>query len=315
MKMKWFSAHIKKGRMGFSYTDKHVSIVVVRPGAEGGKPKVEFARVAQVSLRNLHNLKGVVAHDGLKSYPCNAVLNIEQYQLLQIDKPNIPEAEVKSALKWKVKELLDYQIEQATVDGVDIPSDPANPNRLPSMFAVCARNAHLAELSNTLLDAGISLKSIDVHALVQRNVAALLEQDERVLAMVSVLERGCLVTFTARGELYHTRFIELDRGFLLDHNGELFNSNLDRLVLELQRSLDSFDRQFPFMPMTRLVVAPDAGSAKLVEVLKNSLYLPVESFQLTDIVEFPEHMDFSSPEQQAMLMPALGAALRSEEGA
>lgn len=314
--MKWFGAHIKKERLGLSYTDKHVSLVVVKPAAgEGEKPKVESAQVLQVSMRNPSGLKSVIAHASVKSIPCNAVLNVDQYQILQVDKPNMPDAEVKAALKWKVKELLDFQVENATVDGVDIPSDPANPNRLPFMFAVCAKNAFLAELSNQLLDAGVNLKSVDVYALAQRNVAALLEQDERVLAMVSVLERGCLVTFTAKGELYHTRFIELDRGFMLDMGGELFAANLERLVLELQRSLDSFDRQFPYLPINRLLVTPDVGTAKLVEVLKSSLYLSVETFSLADIVALPDDEDFSSPEKQAMLLPALGAALRTEADA
>lgn len=309
--MKWFGAHIKKGRLGLSYTDKHVSLVVVKP-ATGGKPKIEMAQVAQVSMRNLSGMKSVISHAAIKSFPCNAVLNVEQYQIIQVDKPNMPDAEVKPALKWKIKELLDYQVENATVDGVDIPTDPANPNRLPFMFAVCAKNSQLAELSNGLLDAGVNLKSIDVHALVQRNVAALLEQDARVLVMVSMLERGCLVTFTAGGELYQTRLIELDRGFMMDLNGDLFNSNLDRLVLELQRSLDSFDRQFPYLTINRLLVAPDIGAERLVDVLKNSLYLPVESFSLADIVELPDDEDYISPEKQALLLPALGAALRME---
>ncbi|HEY0906207.1 MAG TPA: hypothetical protein VGE17_03335 [Methylophilus sp.] len=309
--MKWFGAHIKKGRLGLSYTDKHVSLVVVKP-ATGGKPKIEMAQVAQVSMRNLSGMKSVISHAAIKSFPCNAVLNVEQYQIIQVDKPNMPDAEVKPALKWKIKELLDYQVENATVDGVDIPTDPANPNRLPFMFAVCAKNSQLAELSNGLLDAGVNLKSIDVHALVQRNVAALLEQDARVLVMVSMLERGCLVTFTAGGELYQTRLIELDRGFMMDLNGDLFNSNLDRLVLELQRSLDSFDRQFPYLTINRLLVAPDIGAERLVDVLKNSLYLPVESFSLADIVELPDDEEYISPEKQALLLPALGAALRME---
>lgn len=312
--MKWFKQKNNKGRMGLSSTDKHVSIVVVR--ASGGlKPKVEFADVSQISARNSPALKSVISHASLKSFPCNALLNVDQYQILQVDKPNMPEAEVKLALKWKVKELLDYQVENATVDGVDIPADPQNPNRLPYMFAICARNATLAELSNSLLDAGVNLKTVDIHALAQRNVAALLEQDGRVLVMVSVLERGCLLTFTANGELYHTRFVELDRGFLYDQNGELFNNNMDRLILELQRSLDSFDRQFPFLSIHRLVVAPDSATTRLVDVLKKSLYLPVETFDLTDIVEFPDGKDYSSLEKQAMLLPALGAALRTEEGA
>jgi len=41
----------------------------------------------------------------------------------------------------------------------------------------------------------------------------------------------------------------------------------------------------------------------------------VNVFNLEDIVELPADQDFSSLEKQAMLLPALGAALRQEMAA
>lgn len=309
--MKWLKKNNNKGRIGLGFTDKFVSIVVISAAAQG-KPRVTLAKVLQTNLLKDAELKQLVTQSSLKSLPCNVVLSAENYQILQVDKPNMPENEIKSSLKWKVKELIEYQVEHASVDGIDIPGDPESPNRLPLMFAICARNNHLAEVSNAVLDAGLNLKSIDVHAMVQRNIASLLEYEQRAIALVSILERGFLITFTAKGELYHTRFIELDKGFLRNLDDELFSNNFDRLVLELQRSLDSFDRQFPFLSINKLLVTPDPSSLRLVEGLKKSLYLPVDSFNLTDIVDFPEGQDFSGLELQSMLMPALGAALRIE---
>jgi MSHA biogenesis protein MshI len=126
-----------------------------------------------------------------------------------------------------------------------------------------------------------------------------------------MLPRGCLLTFTAKGELYHARLIELDRDFLNDR-GDLYQSNFDKLVLELQRSLDSFDRQFPYLSLNRLVVSPVANRDYLVSGLSTSLYVPVNVFNLEDIVDLPPNQDFASLEKQAMLLPALGAALRQE---
>lgn len=309
--IKLFSSKRKKGFLGLSYTDTHVCLVAVTHNKDS-QPMVDVAHIAQLNLNDDVALRHLISQLALKSLPCNVVLNVDQYQMLQVDKPNMPEAEIKLALRWKVKEMLDYQVEHATVDGFDVPVDPANPNRLPLMFAVCARNAVISTLSNQLVDAGLSLKSIDVHAMAQRNIARLLETEGRALAMVSVLNRGCLVTFTAGGELYHTRFIELDRGFSFDANGSLFVSNLEKLVLELQRSLDSFDRQFPFLSVNRLLVAPDASSERLLAALKDSLYVPVETFTLSEIVDFPPELDFASLDKQSMLLPALGAALRVE---
>lgn len=309
--MEWFKRQKSKQQVGVSFTEMHISTVALTPPAEGTKPVVSFAAVEQMPLHATSTLRHFVTKNALKSMSCNLVLNVDQYNIVQIDKPNLPDNEVKSALRWKLKGLLDYSVDQAVVDGVDLPSDPSVANRQPLMLAICAKKATVNEAGNHLVDAGFNLRSIDVHALAQRNVAHLLEHEERALVMLSILPRGCLITFTAKGELYHTRLIELDRDFLNDRD-EIYRNNFDKLVLELQRSLDSFDRQFPFLSLNRMVVAPVAHRDYLVSGLSSSLYVPVNVFNLEDIVELPANQDFSSMEKQAMLMPALGAALRQE---
>lgn len=311
-KLKFLNRQRNKGLVGIAFSNTHVSLVHCLNTAKA-KPKLAFAHVEQLKLDDGAGLKRLALQLGIKSYPSNLALNTEQYQVLQVDKPNMPENEVQNALVWKVKGLIDYPVSDATVRGIDVPSDPQQPNRSPFMFAICTKNSLLGDLTNRLMDAGFLLKSVDVQVLAQRNIAALLEQDNRVIVLVSLSARGCLVTFTAQGELYHARFVELDRGYLYDQLGDLFTSNLERLVLELQRSLDSFDRQFPYLSVQRIMICPDANAARLVADLKNSLYLPVETFDLADIVDFPEGKDFYSLEKQSMLLPALGAALRSEE--
>lgn len=308
-KLKFLSGKRRKGVMGIALSNTHISLVHCINTPEE-KPKVTMAHVEQLKLEDDIGLKRLVQQLGLKSYPCNLALNADQYQVLQVDKPNMPEDEIQNALVWKVKGLIDYQVSDATIRGIDLPSDPQQPNRSPFMFAICAKNKLLEDASNRLMDAGFLLKSVDVQVLAQRNIAALLEHENRVIVLVSFSAKGCLITFTANGELYHARFVELDRGYQL---GDLITSNLERLGLELQRSLDSFDRQFPYLSVQRVVICPDQNAARFVDDLKNSLYLPVETFNLADIVSLPESMDFSSLEKQSMLVMALGAALRPEE--
>lgn len=309
----WFKKRKNQGWVGISYTDMHICVVALKH-KQGGKPEVTLAKVEQLSTQTEPALKQLVKQLDLKSSACNVVLGVDQYQILQVDKPNMPDAEVKAALRWKVKDLLDYPVDDAEVDGVSIPADPANPNRLPFMYALCTKRSQLANISNRFIDAGFQVKCVDANVMAQRNVAALLETEDRALAMISFMPRGCLLTFTAKGELYHTRLIELDREFMIDQGG-IFTANLDKLALELQRSLDGFDRQFPFLTVKRLVVAPFANRDALIQHLSSQLYLPVETFNVADIVTLPANLDLSTAEKQAMLLPALGGALRVEEAA
>lgn len=307
----WFNKRKKQGWVGISFTDMHISAVALKHRRDS-KPELTFARVEQLSQQNDVGLKQLVKQLGLKSVSCNLVLGADNYQILQVDRPNVPTEEIKSALRWKVRDLLDYSVDDAEVDGVHIPSDSANPNRLPFMYALCARRSQLANLCTRFVHAGFQIKSVDAHVMAQRNIARLLETEDRALAMISFMPRGCLLTFTAKGELYHTRLIDLDRDFIIDQ-GAIFSANLEKLELELQRSLDGFDRQFPMLTVKRLVVAPSNNRDALVEYLSKQLYLPVEPFNLEDIVSLPANIDISGSEKQSLLLPALGAALRLEE--
>lgn len=309
--MRLFNRKPKKRLLGLAATRQSVTLVILQRSGLA-RPLVECATVLPVTLHDAVALKTHLAALPLKHTVCNALLNVDQYQILQMDKPDVPEAEVKQATRWKVKDMLDFSVEHATIDVVSIPVENTAMNRKQHQFAVCARNEVLATLSESLSAVGLRIASIDVHAMAQRNIAALLETEGRVLVMVSMLERGGLVTFTAAGELYHTRLIELDEGYAADVSAPLFATNVERLTLALQRSLDGFDRQFGQMTVNRLLIAPAPCSEALAAMLRDSLYVPVETFTLQEIVDFKPGDDYADLAQQALLMPALGAALREE---
>src|SRR6185295_14478160 len=59
----------------------------------------------------------------LHRYRCTTVLRGGDYQMMQVEAPNVPEAEVKEALRWRIKDMIDYPVEAATVDGIFIPAE------------------------------------------------------------------------------------------------------------------------------------------------------------------------------------------------
>jgi MSHA biogenesis protein MshI len=87
---------------------------------------------------------------------------------------------------------------------------------------------------------------------------------------------------------------------------------MERIALELQRSLDHFDRQFPFVAVNKLLVAPFEEQEQFIQYFKESLYIQVEGFNLHDIFEFAPNAKVDGLVEQAGLLHALGAALREE---
>ncbi len=44
------------------------------------------------------------------------VLSPEQYKIIQVDKPNVPDEEINAALKWQIRDLVPYSPDNMVVD-------------------------------------------------------------------------------------------------------------------------------------------------------------------------------------------------------
>ncbi len=301
--MQWFKQKHNHAWTAIRCTDENISIASITRRSNA-KPLVNIAEVEYGNLQDPQSIKTISNKYQLKKARCTYMLDFNDYQLLQVEKPNVPPSELKQAASWKVKDLIDYPVEQATIDVIDIPPDPANAKRQQYVFAVTAKNQQVGELSNQLTQAGVNLKAIDARVMAQRNIASLLEQENRGLAMLSFNHSGGLLTFTCGGELYHARRIEID--------GERNKTAFETITLELQRSLDHFDSQFPYIAINKLILAPFELRDAFCEHLRNYINLPVATFELSDIFDFDSHIELGDLSRQASLIPVLGAALREE---
>jgi MSHA biogenesis protein MshI len=248
----------------------------------------------------------------LERFNCSTLLRARQYQLQLIDAPNVPEAEMKSAVRWRLKDFLEYPVETATVDVVSVPADQGAAGRARSVYAVSARNHDIESHMKMFAQAKIPLRVIEIAEMAQRNLAILFESDQRALAMLSFSEEGGLLTFTARGELYLSRRIEITLDQLVGALSEMRNQLFERIALELQRSLDHFDRQFSNIPLARVLLAPLPDEPGLAAYLAGNLSAPVESVNLGDVLDFHEVPELRETAEQILRWRTLGAALRVE---
>jgi MSHA biogenesis protein MshI len=310
--MRFFTKQKKPGWFAISASGHGTSVAYVVKNRTG-KPTVMLAKTRQESLKDSAAVDVLVKDLELSKQHCSLLLSQGEYQLLQIEKPNVPANELKQAVSWKLKDMIDCPVEQATIDVIDIPTDPNNARRQPHVYAVAAKNTLISEYMQRMIEtAGSSLEVIDIPELAQRNIAAFLEQDGRGLAMLSINDSGSLLTFTANGELYYSRYIDVDTSQI---ESELKSSIFERLSLDVQRSLDNFERQFPYITVNRLVLTPFMGREDLYDYLKTSLYVQVDQFNLDEIFSFDDGVDLGDLSMQANLLPVLGAALRQDASA
>jgi MSHA biogenesis protein MshI len=248
----------------------------------------------------------------LDRHRCTTLLRGGAYQIVQVDAPAVPEAEAKSAVRWQLKDLIDFPVETATVDAVFIPAAEGAGARARQMLAVAAKNDVIAASVKPFNDADIALEVIDIPELAQRNVAHRLELPGRALALLAFDDHGGLLTFTSGGELYQHRRIETSLANLSGASAESRKSLYDRLVLDLQRSLDHFDRQFHSIAVARVMLTPVPGAEDLREHLAANLDVPVALVHLSELFDFPHIPELHDEARQAQCLQLIGAALREE---
>lgn len=242
----------------------------------------------------------------LGRYKCAALLRPGEYQIFTVDALELPKEELKGAMRWKIKDLIDYPAAEATLDTLDIPPPEGQNARSHTMFAVAAKSALIEATMRRCEESRVPLSVIDIPETAQRNIAAFYETEGRALGLIYFADEWGLLTVNFRGELYLARRFEIGlRQILAEASRE---AALERVTVEIQRTLDHFDRQFRSIPVTKIVLAPGPDIGTVSELIKTRLDVETQQIDLREVLAFPD----AGPDQQAQwrLFHHFGAALR-----
>lgn len=299
---------------------------------------------------------------GLKNADVTFMLRSDQYQLLQIDTPNVPVEELRAAARYQVREMLQTHVDDVIIDVMRV--GDGQQKAAGHSFVVAATRAVVKEALDfaAALDCRVSV--IDIQETAQRNLQTALAQRDDALARASaalVLAEGqqAVLTISANGELFYNRRFDVPDGFLtgswlqgvtesapidgftpvqeyvpaygagdisldLDlpateafpaadqHAASLDDDRSQRLLLEVQRSLDVWDRTFSSLPLSGLRVFAGERSTELATWLTRQLGQVVEPLDVKPIFS---GLDAVTSADLAACLPLLGVLLRTEESA
>ena len=257
-------------------------------------------------------LKRLRSARSLKSCTCTTLMAEGEYSLTQIDAPQVPQEERKEALRWAIKEMVAYPVDSACIDVLDVPSAGLPQGRSAGVLVVSAAESAVRSRVAPFEAAKVPLAVVDIPELAQRNVAALLEDENRGLAFLRVDESGMMLTLTFHGELIAVRRGEMNTRQLNSADAGERARVMERLVLEVQRSLDNFDRQYSHIPISKVVLACYPLVENLMNELIESIYVPVREMDLASVLDFPSIPELRNPQAQAKSLLAIGAALRTD---
>lgn len=301
----------------FRASAKQKGIIGVQFSAEG----VAFAHLTSGPVPRLRHCEFIAATDqssseallkerlerfGLQGRSCNLVLASDDYSLLLVEAPNVPEAELREALRWRVRDLIDFPVTEAIIDAFLVPEDKARGAKRMAYVAVVRRKTIIQAVAR-IETAKLDLSAIDIPELALRNLVEVCCDTERGVALVKLVPGRGSLQIIRGGDLF------LARQFTLPYQGGLLEDlPADALVLELQRSLDYFERQMRQPPPGQVFLAGENVSAdKLTDEITSALPNALSLLQLSPAIE----IDAEVPEHTLSLcLDAIGAALRSQAG-
>ena len=299
-----------RGRVGLCMQDKHLAIAVVRRDAPGSVVLERCELLALPEAGAPDPRAALLRSIGLPRMAVSCALQPSEYQLITVEAPDVPPAELRAAMRWRLKDLIDIRIEDATIDVFAVPSQ-ARAAQGKSMYAVAARRAVVEGLSTTLAEVPL-FDVVDIPELCLRNLLALLPAAAGGVALLHLGEQTASVIVVRGNTYYFSRQMSLRNAVNLDLGGDEVPGDIDAaaVVLELQRSLDYYERHFDQPPINKLVVAPAGDRAQ-----KLATELARESGFELSVLDLNSLMSCVTPvpaDVQAACLIAVGAALRDE---
>jgi MSHA biogenesis protein MshI len=241
-----------------------------------------------------------------RKLPAVSVLPSERYSMLLVEAPDVPADELRAAVRWRIKDLIDFHIDDAVLDVFQMPRrGRGGPNQM--MYAIAARADGVRAEIEAAEEAGVRLAAIDIPELCLRNLALLLDRDERGLALLYLAETSGVLLIVRQRTLYLARRLETGVRTLADANG-LRTELVAGLALEARRSLDYFESHYEQSALSVLYSA-GLGPADL-DQMSGELGISVRNIELGTLFESGIHFD---DDLARRCMPAIGAALRHDE--
>ena len=103
-------------------------LVVVKVDMEGKRPKLETYDYFSWGggMVNGQLLADKVKQYGLSKQTCTTVMELNDYSILSIEAPDVPSVELRAAIRWQIKDLIDFHIDDAVIDVFDAPASGAS---------------------------------------------------------------------------------------------------------------------------------------------------------------------------------------------
>ena len=302
---------ICQGIVGISFLE-HGMAIAISKFQEGNNLRLSYCEFISDNTQNQQNkLNELAASYNLSTYDCHLVLTANDYRRINMEAPTVAEHEITDALRWKITDLIDFPTSKAVIDFYPVPaSQRANS---PKMLEVVASSKDM--LKNQIEKcrlAQLHLKVIDIQETSLRNLAVLLPENERGVAVLYLQESSGAILIQKEATIYLYRKFDIGYKNLSLHrlstDNELTLQEQNNLALEIQRSMDYVESYYGIPPISSLVVVPLAEQTQeLLTLLRDEHGITARIMDLSAIVDSDILLN---DQTQSLCCPVIGATLR-----
>ena len=270
-----FSSAKKDSQIGVDFLPDGVAVARVRSGGRqpGSILETEFV-AADGQQAQVDALRHWVRDNGLQKTPCVCLVASDDCDVYQVERPEVEDEELLSAVTWKIKDLVNYDVAHAVVDSYPMPT--SNKNNPRQVGVVAAREAVIQSYVDSMRACGVELVALDIHELVRSNLQLIRASAGRSLVLLTLSERSGLLG------IYHDTDLCVSRDFKiglqeLEKVSEDDQGPFDSLLLEIQRSLDYFESYYGLGPVNDLRIYPQLQiTEKMAMYLQNLTQFDIE---------------------------------------
>ncbi len=256
-------------------------------------------------------LQALKQANSIKGARMSGVFDRAQYRLLSVDVPDIPKTEWRDAMRWRLKDYVDFPMDDALLDILTVPDD-TQLRQTRTAMALVAQRADYNRWAIAADDVGMRWHALDVPETAIRMFSAMSETEGNAHAMLIFGQSFAMLVITYKGALLMTRNIEVTLDAIVGE-AEARGAALGRAALEVLRTLDSYERMHSEAPLSSMSVVVPQDGEDVIEVLTDLVYVPVNKFQLNewvDVSALGEHAERIGQGGSLEEYVAIGASLR-----
>ncbi|OAI11037.1 hypothetical protein A1359_15175 [Methylomonas lenta] len=301
---------ILEGIVAISFLTAGFSIAVTRYN-ENNRPHLLFCAFIDLPQQQWSTtLKEIIANYRLENYACHVLLNPDQYRSFGTEALKVDQHEMRQAVRWRIADILDYPVEQAFIDYYPLPKSN-RANSTPMIEVISGNQSVINPFVQICQQAGLKVAVVEIQEMALRNLATLLPESERGVAVLNLQPTSGHIIIQQAGILYLSRRFDMGYNRLIDNSFDSEPQILmeqDTLALEIQRSLDYVENYYGIPPISSLaVLLVPHRTESIVSNLMTRHGITARALDLSAIVE--GEMILTDALQNACA-PVIGASLR-----